>query len=347
MRWFVRLTRRGCVRAGSILLTLFVPALFGPHATGGVPGAEETSVFEGIRRSVAVTFDDLPGSPPALVENTAPALREMTARLLAAIGERRIPATGFVTTGLLRPEGGDPGETEARRAVLRQWLEAGHDLGNHSHSHRSLNTTPLEEYEQDVVRAESEMEPVLGAGRRMTWFRHPFLHVGTDLEKRRSFEAWVTGRGYRIAVVTIDNDDYIYAAAYASALRRKEPETARKIGEDYLRYMDEVFAFYERVEADLFGRPIRHVLLLHANALNAGLFGRLADGIAARGYGFISLEEAVADEVYSSPDTWTGPWGISWVHHWALTAGKERAPSPDPPAWVMRAYEERDRGPAR
>ena len=34
-----------------------------------------------------------------------------------------------------------------------------------------------------------------------------------------------------------------------------------------------------------------------------------------------------------------GTWGISWPHHWEVTDGLRRSPSPDPPAWVVKAYE--------
>jgi hypothetical protein len=33
--------------------------------------------------------------------------------------------------------------------------------------------------------------------------------VGLDLAKRRAFEAFLAARGYTVAPVTIDNDDYI------------------------------------------------------------------------------------------------------------------------------------------
>ena len=113
---------------------------------------------------------------------------------------------------------------------------------------------------------------------------------------------------------------------------------AKRLGEDYLRYMEEIFAFWEDVAQDVVGRPIPQVLLLHANAINADHFDRLAGMMKRRGYRFVSLGEALRDEAYRLPDTWVGRWGLSWLHHWALTAGKTRAADPDPPQWVMEAF---------
>jgi peptidoglycan/xylan/chitin deacetylase (PgdA/CDA1 family) len=220
------------------------------------------------------------------------------------------------------------------------WLEAGHDLGNHTYSHRDLNTTPLDAFENEVVRGEPVTRALLAEkGKTLRYFRHPFLHVGLDLEKRRAFESFLAGRGYRIAPVTADNDEYMYAAVYAGALRGGDTDLAARVAADYLRYMEEALAFVEGVSRGLLGREIAQVLLVHANALNADSFPRLAAVLKARGYRFVTLDEALRDEAFQRPDTYTGAWGISWLNHWEITEGRKRSPSPDPPAWLTGAYE--------
>jgi len=290
-------------------------------------------------RTVAVTFDDLPGPSVALLARDVPALRENTRKLLAAFRDAKVPVVGFVNEGKLFVEGETPAVTEQRIDVLRSWVADGHELGNHTYSHRDLNTQPLDWFEQDVVHGEPVTRRLLaGKGRRLRYFRHPFLHVGLDLDKRRAFETFLAGRGYEVAPVTIDNDDYVYAAAYAEARRRGDAAMATRLAEDYLRYMESVFSFIEGVSRGLLGREIPQVLLLHASALNADRFPSLAAIMKARGYRFVTLEEALRDEAYRRPDTYVGPWGVSWLHHWEITEGRQRSPSPDPPDWVMKAY---------
>jgi peptidoglycan/xylan/chitin deacetylase (PgdA/CDA1 family) len=294
----------------------------------------------GQERQVAVTFDDLPGPPASLVSNEIPALEENTRRLLAAFRKYRVPVVGFVNEGKLHVEDETPRDIEARTAVLAMWLDAGLELGNHTYSHHSLNTTPLEEFQADVVRGEEVTRRLLAQrGSTLRYFRHPFLQVGLDLDKRRAFETFLTERGYQVAPVTIDNDEYMYAAVYADALRRGDRSSARKVGQDYLRYMDSVVSFAEDVSTRLTGREIPQILLLHANALNADHFASLARSLRRRGYQFVTLEQALGDAVYDLPDTYVGRWGISWLHHWEMTAGRKRSPSPDPPVWLTDAYE--------
>jgi len=294
----------------------------------------------GADRSVAVTFDDLPGPPGGLVSNDVAGLRENTRKLLATLSERHVPVVGFVNEGKLFVEGEGPADAEARKAVLKTWVDAGFELGNHTYSHRSLNSTPLDAFEADVRRGEPVTLSLLAErGKTLRYFRHPFLQVGLELDKRRAFEAFLADRGYTVAPVTVDNDDYVYAAVYADALRRGDPGFAAKVAADYLRYMDSVFAFVEGVSRALLGREVAQVLLVHASALNADHFGGLARVMEARGYRFVPLEEALQDEAYRRPDTYVGGWGISWLHHWELTSEKPRTPSPDPPDWVTKAYE--------
>ena len=175
-------------------------------------------------------------------------------------------------------------------------------------------------------------------GKTLRYFRHPFLQVGLELPKRRAFERFLAERGYTIAPVTIDNDEYVFAFVYADALRRGDRAQANRVAAAYLDYMDGVFAFIEEVSRRVTGREIAQVLLIHANALNADQFGALAERMERRDYRYATLDETLRDPAYALPDDYVGAWGISWLHHWEVTAGKPRSPSPDPPAWIQQAY---------
>lgn len=289
-------------------------------------------------REIAITFDDLPAV--SVARGDPASLAVFTDRLLLNFTAHQAPVVGFVNEGKLTVPGEGLEGQEARLALLRRWLARGFELGNHTYSHRSLNELALEEFQADVVRGEPATAALMGAhGRRLRYFRHPFLQVGLDLDKRRAFEAWLGARGYTVAPVTIDNDDYIFAAVYANALKAGESESARRTAQAYLEYMAAVFDFHESLSQALFGRPIRHVLLLHANELNADYSGKIFDHLRGRGYEFVPLARALEDPAYASPDAYVGRWGISWMHHWEQAMGRPRTGAPDPPPWVSEAYE--------
>ena len=288
-----------------------------------------------IERSVAITFDDLPGTSAGAIVTDSAGLEALSRKLLTAVRRHNIPAIGFVNEAGLVVDGPVTDDHVRRVGVLRLWLDAGLELGNHTYSHRDLNTTPLDQFQADVVRGETITRRLLNQRRQtLRYFRHPFLHVGADLPTRRAFEAFLATRGYVVAPVTVDSDEFIYAAAYATALKRRDAAAARRIADDYLRYMEEVFAYFEDVSRRTIGREIPQVLLLHANSLNADRFGALADAMRRRGYRFVTLTKALEDPAYQLPDDFTGAPGNSWFNHWEITAGRKPVPTPAPPAWV-------------
>ena len=75
---------------------------------------------------------------------------------------------------------------EAKIDLLRMWLDAGLELGNHTYSHRSLNTIPLKDYEGDLLKGEIITKELLAArGQKIRFFRHPFLQTGRRWRSNR------------------------------------------------------------------------------------------------------------------------------------------------------------------
>lgn len=278
-------------------------------------------------RAVAFTLDDLPASRHGSLAD----IRAITTRLLAHLEASRIPATGFVNEMKLEV----PGEQAEREALLVAWLDAGHDLGNHTYSHRRFYDTPLAEFQDEVLRGERVTRRLLAErGRAPRWFRHPTLNTGPDAKTRAAFEAFLAAHGYAVAPVTIDNDEYLHAAAYDRARARNDRAGMRRIGREYLRYMAEVFEFYERLSRRLYDREIPQTLLLHANALNAEYLDDVAGILRARGYRFVSLDEAMADPAYRTQDAYVGPRGLSWLQRWAISRNEPPGEQPAAPDWV-------------
>lgn len=284
-------------------------------------------------RQVAITFDDLPRGGDNGGTHTLSETLDVNRRIIDAL--RGQPVAGFVNAGGTAARDLGP---EGLRAVLRLWHDRGAVLGNHTFSHPDLNRTPPDEYIADIQRGEPAIEEAIG--RRPVFFRHPFLHCGATPEARRAVESFLAGRGYRIAPVTLDNSDWMYAVLYQKALRDDPPQAARLL-RNYLAYMESIFAFFESRSVEVVGREIPQVLLVHVSRLNADALPELLSMMQRRGYEVVSLETALRDEAYRLPDTCLGPGGFSWVHRWSKTKGMPGKGEPDPPSWVTDAYENR------
>ena len=288
-----------------------------------------------MRREVAVTFDDLPvASAPS---NAPEAWRDLTQRLVSSIKRNRVPAAGFVIAQRLM---GKDGPEPWRFDLLKAWIDAGLELGNHTYSHPSLHETGLEAYEKDLMKGEEILRPFLSAhGTRLRYFRHPYLQTGRDEGTKASLRAFLQSKGYVVAPVTIDDSDWVFAKAYAKALARKDAEAAARIKSAYLPYIESKVIYFERQSNELLGREVRQILLLHASALNADAFDGIAAMLKGRGYSFIPVEKALSDEAYALQDGYYGPGGISWLHRWCLALGGKSALLPEEPRcpeWVMK-----------
>jgi peptidoglycan/xylan/chitin deacetylase (PgdA/CDA1 family) len=283
-------------------------------------------------RTIAVTIDDLPYAhggigctPAASVEFTADFLRMLVAQ--------HVPATGFAIAG--RGCGGPPSPV-----LFEAWLEAGFELGSHSYSHPNVNQVGLDAYTADVDRADAILRPLLADhGHNLVWYRHPFLRTGETPEIQRGMAAHLARRGYRVAAVTFDNSEWVFAAAYARALRKNDADEARRIGEAYVAHMDAVAAHFEARSVAILGREPPQVLLIHANLLNRDWFPAVRNMLAERGYRFVSLEEAQTDPAYAQADTYVGRYGMSWLLRWGLALGVPVVREPDPPDWVTALSE--------
>lgn len=285
-----------------------------------------------VQRTMAITFDDLPyASVPS--EDDA-ALAEMTARLLHPLRAAAIPAVGFVNESRLYREGS---LVPARVDLLQAWLDAGHELGNHTHSHVSLNRVPLDAFTANLLQGETVTRPLAqAAGRPLRWFRPPYLHLGQTAAVRAQFDAFLAARGYRVAPVTVNHSEWVFAVAYSRAQAQGNAEAAQRIAEAYLPYMEAELARAEQLALDRFGRPIPHVLLLHANALNADHVGALAARLQQRGYRFVALDAALQDSAYATPLGTTLIEGESWLEHWARAAGLRPEQPPAVPGFVRQ-----------
>jgi peptidoglycan/xylan/chitin deacetylase (PgdA/CDA1 family) len=273
---------------------------------------------------VAVTFDDIPSV--AVARCNARALNE---RLLTKIKRNDMPAAALVVTG--------PGRCGAEQLapIVEMWLAAGHEVGSHTHTHNDFNRMSLAAYLADVDSAHRRLNAILSrGGRQLKYFRHPLLHAGDTPAKQQALARHLRAKGYTIAVVTVDNQEWVFAEAYARAKRQNDSAMIRKILPAYYAHLDSSFAYYEQLSDRLFKRQIPQVLLLHANEINADHLDHVANTIRARGYRFISLSEALADSAYRRPDTYVGPAGMSWLQRWALAAGVRFLREPREPAWL-------------
>lgn len=280
-------------------------------------------------RRVAITLDD----GPVVNELTDLAnYQKVSAALIGAIEAEKVPVTIFINERQLNVQG----QRDGRAAVVAQWLDAGVDLGNHTYSHPDLNKVPLWQFEDDLIRGEVMMRSLLEErGRKLVWFRYPFLDSGASPEVHQAILAFLEQRQYRVAPITVDYSDYRFAGLDIRLRRAGQEDTAEKVKQAYLEQVDAGFEYAEKVSQELFGYELPQILLIHCNELNSVTLPDTITRLRKRGYSFVTLQEAMTDPAYQRPDTFAGTGG-SWLDRTAIAMGKEIASASEPrmPKWI-------------
>jgi peptidoglycan/xylan/chitin deacetylase (PgdA/CDA1 family) len=312
-----------------MLLTTILVAV---ASLAGKPGSLET-------RLVALTFDDLPAvgtrNPDEDRSLSTPDIRAMNEAMVSTLKRHHAPAIGFVNERGIS----EAPDAEERRAILRLWLRAGLDLGNHTYSHADLNQLSAEEFEQEIEKGEASIGPLMrDAGKLLAFFRFPFNHTGDTKDKHEAIATYLRKRGYALATCTIDNEDYNFERAYGVMLARHDDQSARKLKAAYLEYTSTEIDYYAGLHKQVFGREIPQVMLLHANRLNAAVLEDVLTMFETKGYQFVSLAKAQTDPAFATPETHVSKSGPMWGYRWARVRGVkvDGTKEAEPPNWVTQ-----------
>lgn len=306
-----------------------------------LPGPTSAAVQDSApgRRSVAITFDDLPYAGPigdAEGDLTADEVVLLNARVRGVLQRYSVPATAFVVEATAEAVG------DQARQILRDWTLGPLSLGNHSYSHADTNELDLAGIEQEISRGEASIRPLMeDADKPLRFMRFPMNHTGDTEEKRAGIEAMLQRRGYVAAGSTIDTSDYVFERAYGAALLRKDNTCAARIRQAYVRHSAVQIDYYAALNLQVLGYEPPEIALLHLNRINADTLEDLLELYTSRGYRFVSLDEAHRDPAYVGATTFVSRYGPMWGYRWA----RERrvrvngAAEAEPPEWLTRYAE--------
>lgn len=264
-------------------------------------------------RPLLVSVDDLPFATARL--HPDPAERErITRSLLDVLKKHKVPAVGLVIGQNI----------EGDRRLLDLWTGAGYELGNHSHGHLNYTRTGAQEYVADVEAGRRELAAALG-GRKVRFFRFPFLREGDTGAKLDAMRAYLDGSGQRNLPVTIDTQDWSFEEPWVEARKKGDEKALARIGEEYQQALRLEVRTYESLGDELFGRPVPQILLLHANEVGSAQWDRLFTWLEERGYRFAGADEVLADPAFAKPQRYVSHFGSSLWDRLAAEQGTEKA----------------------
>lgn len=214
---------------------------------------------------------------------------EINRRILDTLAGARVKAVLFVT--------GMRVDNAAGKALVGEWDERGHLIGNHSYSHRNYNSAEItyEAFSADVLKN----EPVIRGYRHFVrLFRYPVLKEGDSAEKRDRFRALLRQHGYRVGHVTVDASDWYIDQRLRARLEKGPKAKTEGYRDYYVAHIRDRARYYRRLARDVLGHDIRHTLLIHHNLLNALYLGDMMQALAADGWRWIDGARSFRDPVF-------------------------------------------------
>jgi peptidoglycan/xylan/chitin deacetylase (PgdA/CDA1 family) len=211
--------------------------------------------------------------------------------------------------------------------VLTEWLGAGYPLGNHTYGHTSLHDSELADYFADIERGEVVLKRLEPEPALWKFFRYPYLFEGETLEKRNAVRTYLRERGYVIAEVTIDADDWAYNPPFARCAEQGDTQQLAALRAAYVQGHVEELRNMRALGRELAEHEVHQVLLLHAGAADADAIEELLGAYEREGARWVDLPTALADPLFATDPAL--PWraGAAFLYRLAK-ASRKPAPAP-------------------
>lgn len=254
---------------------------------------------------------------------------EITNILAEKLKQEKIPAVGFVEgSKFYNKDFNGSGDDfykllPPQIASVKIWRDAGLEVGIGSYSDLKFQETTFDDYVADAKKNIELVKPILSENnRQLRYFNYQFSKTGNNFESKNQFEQWLAEQKLRSVPTTFDNLE-VFSNLYKMAEELDEPEASRKIKQDFLNSMEKIIVHYEDYSKELFGREIPQTLVLTPSNLVLDSMDEIFAIFRKHGYEFVSLEDALSDEVFNQTETYTNYEGNSWFNRQAAAKGKE------------------------
>jgi peptidoglycan/xylan/chitin deacetylase (PgdA/CDA1 family) len=193
-------------------------------------------------------------------------------------------------------------ESNEGKNLMRQWDAEGHLILNHTYTHSHYNDDAItyDAFSEDVLKCDVLLKECKNYKKI---FRFPYLEEGNTQEKRDAMRSFLKKQNYKSGYVSVMTTDWWISAKMEEELASNANADLLKYKNLYLSNVKECADFYKLLAEKVAGRPVKHVILLHHNLLNALYLGDLIDMLRENGWKVVSAEEAFSDPIYlEDPD---------------------------------------------
>lgn len=267
---------------------------------GSIGAQKQPSAKKNSKKRICLTFNELPVAL-SFSESDREAL---TYLILEALKAHDIKAAGFVVGN----------QIEDGWAVLGEWLNNGHVLGSMTYSNQDFNDLSIGQSIKEIRRGADFLEQMLkGFGQKKRYFRYPYLHYGMTVKAREQTTGYCEENNIIVTHATVVPEDYLFNLSLDKLGKRPDSASWEQLRNEYLNHVFDELERCERLAKEIVGRPVRQILLLRANRLNAVFLEDLITALIDEGYTFVSLDNAMKDHLYSMSEAYYGMKGLGYL----------------------------------
>lgn len=251
-------------------------------------------------RQIAITFNEL----PAAADFTQADPDDISRMILESLARHKVKAAGFIIGSRL----------DKNYDIIGQWLNGGHVLGTMTYNLEDLHELGVEKFIEEVEWGIAEIDDMLeGFGQNRRYFRFPFYHYGQTQQEKRQVRSFLQAEGQSIAHASILPDDDLYNFTLGKMGKVLDSLQYVVLRDEYFNHVLDEIEQAEMLADDLMGRPIKHIMVLRANRLNAIYLDELLSVLEEHGVTFVTLDSALRDEVYSRTENYFGLRGLGYL----------------------------------
>jgi peptidoglycan/xylan/chitin deacetylase (PgdA/CDA1 family) len=291
------------------ILLVFIVVIFATPSYSQLeelPSKQSISLNDSSSMRVSITIDDVPNSRLFDADNG-------NSRLLNMLDSVNIPVAIFINEGLIYK-----GDTLAHKELLESWVSRDFiTAGNHTYAHSRYSESSFEQFTKDIEDGLNLSDSLANVyDKNISYFRFPFNDLGKDSLEHSAITSYLQKNDAIITPFTIESSDWMFNYVYSHYLDLGDSSSAKESGQLYITETLQLFEFYDSLSVAHFQRHADQIYLCHDNRLNTDCLEQLIQELNAREYQFISLDEAMEDDIYKQQDSYYKKWGISWLYRW-------------------------------
>ena len=241
---------------------------------------------------MAITIDDIPAAGDSHPQTS---WKESAKVAIETLKKHKAGGVYGFTNGILAEN------MQERIDIMKMWRDAGFLFGNHTYSHKDLTAVTPEAFIADIEKNESVLIDYAASIEELKWLRYPFLHEGNTTEKRYAIRSYLNRRGYKIAPVTVDFEDWAWGSPYVRCSKKGDQARIKELEDSFLKHAQARLRYSIDLAGYIYGsqRVIKHVLLLHLSHFTSRMLDRLLLLYEKEmGVKWIGFKEAMTEPIY-------------------------------------------------